>query len=241
MEPGPAITTDPSDGPDPPPAPARQRWRLVLSRDADAPPLAGRELADAFEGGLEASGLPLARAAGRTRTRVAFGAPLPLGVAGERELADVLLTELVPVAQVRDGVGASLPDGWRLVELFDVWLGAPALAGQVAAADYRITIDSTDPAVLAAACNGMLEAKALPRERPKGTTVVTYDLRPLLDDMRVVDAGPPACVRARTRFDPIRGTGRPEEVVAALGDRIGSPLRVVSIVRERLILADELG
>ena len=48
-------------------------------------------------------------------------------------------------------------------------------------------------------------------------------------------------VRARTRFDPVRGTGRPEEVVAALGDLAGSPLHVASIVRERLILADELG
>jgi hypothetical protein len=232
VEPGPAITTEPSDRPDPPPAPARQRWRLVLSRHADAPALAGRELTDAFEGGLEASGLPVARTAGRTRTRIAFGAPLPLGVAGEREL---------PVALVRDRIDACLPDGWRLVELFDVWLGAPALAGQVAAADYRIVIAATDPAVVANACTGMLEAATLPRERAKGTTIVAYDLRPLLDDVRVIDAGPPVGVRARTRFDPIRGTGRPEEVVAALGDRVGAPLEVVSIVRERLILADELG
>jgi radical SAM-linked protein len=241
VEPGPAITSEPSARPDPPPAPARQRWRLVLARGVDAPALAGRELADAFEEGLEASGLPFARAAGRARTRVAFGAPLPLGVTGERELADVLLTELAPVAQVRDRIGACVPEGWRLVDLFDVWLGAPALAGQVAAADYRIAIDSTDPAVLATACEAILEAKELPRERAKGTTVVAYDLRPLLADVRMIDAGPPACVRARTRFDPIRGTGRPEEVVAALGDRLGAPLEVVSIVRERLILADEPG
>ena len=231
---------EPADRPDPPPAPARQRWRLVLSRDAGAPALAGRELADAFEIGFEASGLPLARAAGRMRTRVAFGAPLPLGVVGERELADVFLTELVPAALVRDRIGTCLPEGWRLVELFDVWLGAPPLAGQVAAADYRIAIDSTDPEVLATACEGLLGAKALLRERAKGTTVVAYDLRPLVDDVRVVDVGPPAVIRARTRFDPTRGTGRPEEVVAALGDRLGVPLEVVSIVRERLILADEL-
>jgi hypothetical protein len=162
-------------------------------------------------------------------------------MAGERELADVLLTELVPVAQVRDRIGACLPGGWRLVEIYDVWLGASPLAGQVAAADYRIAIESTDPAVLATACEGLLAARTLPRERAKGTSVVAYDLRPLVDDVRVIDVGPPARVRARTRFDPIRGTGRPEEVVAALGDRVGAPLEVASIVRERLILADELG
>ena len=47
-------------------------------------------------------------------------------------------------------------------------------------------------------------------------------------------------MRARTRFDPVRGTGRPEEVVAALADLAGTPLPVGSIVRERLVLADEL-
>ena len=45
----------------------------------------------------------------------------------------------------------------------------------------------------------------------------------------------------RTRFDPVLGTGRPEEVVAALGERIEAPLVVGSSVRERLILADEPG
>ncbi len=240
VDPGTAMTTEPSDRIDPPPAPARQRWRLVLARDVDAPALAGRELADAFEGALEATGLPVARAANRTRTRVAFGAPLPLGVVGERELADILLTELVPASVVRESVGGGMPDGWRLVDLHDVWLGAPPLAGQVAAADYRIVFDVADVASVATACDGLLGASSLPRERARGAAVVTYDLRPLLADVRVVDAGPPVRVRARTRFDPVRGTGRPEEVVAALGDRLGAPLEVTSIVRERLILVDEV-
>lgn len=213
----------------------------MLSRGADAAALVGRELADAFEGGLEASGLPLARAAGRARTRVAFGAPLPAAIAGERELADILLTELVPVAFLRSRISAVLPDGWQLVELFDVWLGAPPLAGQVAAADYRIVLHTSDVTALAIACDGLLAARTIPRERAKGTTVVAYDLRPLLDDLRVIDAGPPTLVRARTRFDPVRGTGRPEEVVAALADRCVAPVEAVAIVRERLVLADELG
>ena len=46
-------------------------------------------------------------------------------------------------------------------------------------------------------------------------------------------------LRARTRFHSVLGTGRPEEVVAALGDAVGAQLDVTSIVRERLILAEE--
>jgi hypothetical protein len=44
----------------------------------------------------------------------------------------------------------------------------------------------------------------------------------------------------RTRFHPELGTGRPEEVIGALSTIIGRPLTVASIVRERLVLADDL-
>jgi hypothetical protein len=47
-------------------------------------------------------------------------------------------------------------------------------------------------------------------------------------------------VRVRTRFDPALGTGRPEEVVAALGDVLGHPLEVRSTVRERLLTHADL-
>ena len=49
--------------------------------------------------------------------------------------------------------------------------------------------------------------------------------------------GPPVVVRTRTRFDPELGTGRPEEVVGALGDRLDRALEIAAIVREQLLLA----
>jgi hypothetical protein len=158
----------------------------------------------------------------------------------EHELADVLLTALVPRWEVRGAIEAVLPGGWRLVDLYDVWLGEPALAGQVAAADYRIELDHGDPTALAAAAERLMAARALPRERAKGPEMVRYDLRPLIADVAIADAGPPIVVRARTRFDPVLGTGRPEALVAALGDEAGTPLIVGSIVRERVRLANEL-
>ncbi len=179
------------------------------------------------------------RPAGRVRPRIAFGAPIPASLEVERELADIFLTEFVPIWQVREGVGSHLPDGWRLVDLHDVWLGGPALAGQVAAADYRIVVSGGNGAAISTAASHLLAAAELPRERLKGGSTVRYDLRPLLSDISVVDEGPPVILRARTNFDPVLGTGRPEEVVAALGDAAGAPLIVTSLVRERLILAEE--
>jgi hypothetical protein len=216
---------------------------MVLARSAGAPGLAGRELSDAWEGALEAAGLPLFRPAGRVRARVAFGAPIPATLAAERELADIVLTESLPAWRVREMLVAHLPEGWQLVDLYDVWLGAPALAGQVAAADYRIGLRgpaSDDAAAIASAAETILAANGLPRQRPKGGSTVRYDLRPLVDDVRVMDPGPPPVVRVRTRFDPVLGTGRPEEVVAALAEAAGLPLEIDSLVRERLILAEDL-
>lgn len=218
----------------------RQRWRLILARAADAPALAGRDLADAWETALEASMLPLHTPAGRARARVAFGAPIPARLAVERELADIVLTEVLPIWRVRDALEGHIPDGWRLVDLHDVWLAGPALAGQVAAADYRIEVAGSDVEAITAAAATILAASALPRERMKGTSSVGYDLRPLLMDVCVADSGPPVSVRTRTRFHPVLGTGRPEEVVAALGDVVGAPLSVEAVARERLMLVGEL-
>jgi radical SAM-linked protein len=184
--------------------------------------------------------LPLFRPDGRARPRAAFGAPLPASLPAERELADIVLTDQLAIWQVREAVTAHLPAGWRLLDLHDVWLGAPALAGQVAAAEYRIDVGEADAQALAAAAETLMQARELSRERPKGGSFVRYDLRPLLVDVCVADAGPPVLIRTRTRFDPVLGTGRPEEVVAALGEAAGTSLVIGSMVRERLILADAL-
>jgi radical SAM-linked protein len=190
---------------------------------------------------IEASGLPLVGGQGqRARSRVSFGAPLPVGMAAERELIDVVLTDRWPAWRVREALAGHIPPGWRLIDVFDVWLGGPPLAGRVAAADYRIELEkAADHVALTDAATGLLSADRLPRERPKGGGTVQYDLRPLLIDVRV-EAGPPLMVLTRTRFDPELGTGRPEEVVGALSDRLGAPLETRSIVRERLLLDEDL-
>jgi hypothetical protein len=233
-----------------PPVLPRQRWRLILARSAGAPQLAGRQLADAWDQALEASGLPIHGAAGRGRARVAWGAPLPIGMAGERELAEIVLSEVVPVWRVRDALLAVLPAGWSLVDLHDVWLGSAALAGRVTAAVYRVTLGADadadadadpDAGAVAAAASGLLAARQLIRTRHKGEALVEYDLRPLVAEIEIDRPGPPVVLRVQTRIHPERGSGRPEEVVAALADRLGRPLVLASIVRERLVLADEGG
>lgn len=216
----------------------------MLARDAGAPGLPQRDLADAWLAAFEAAGLPLAHSEGaRPRPRVSFGAPLPVAMAAGGELIDLVLTERWPAWRVREALAGHLPAGWRIVDLHDVWLAGPPLPGRVAAADYRIVLGAAagvEAGDVREAAGSLLAAASVPRERAKGGGTVSYDLRPLLIDVRVDDPGPPVVVGARTRFHPELGTGRPEEVVAALADRLGRPLDVTDLVRERLVLAEDL-
>jgi radical SAM-linked protein len=219
----------------------RQRWRLVVARAAGAPEQPQRDVADGWAKTIEAAGLQVAWTEGaRPRPRIAFGAPLSVGMAATGELIDVVVTERWPAWRVREALGQHLPPGWRLVELHDVWLAGPPLAGRVAAADYRVTLAGEVPVEpLRIAADEVLALPALIRHRPKGDESVEYDLRPLLIDI-AIEAGPPVVVTTRTRFHPELGTGRPDEVVAALEDRCTRPLDITSIVRERLVLVEDL-
>ena len=229
---------------EPPIAPSipRQRWRLYVAQPAAATP--GEQAGGARGWGaiLAAAGLPIAgESAGRGR--VVPAAPLPLGIAGEREVVDVVLAERLPVASVREAVRSALPSGWSLVGIHDVWLGAPAAPAALVAADYRVVVAGPTRIRLEAAARELLAAASLPRERRREKRTTAYDLRPLLVALETRAAGVTGVTLGmRLRHGP-DAVGRPEEVVAALGEPPApppeSPLEIVEIVRERLVLADD--
>jgi radical SAM-linked protein len=220
----------------------RQRWRLTFARVRPGPDEVptGRDYIGRWETSLLSSGLPvLLLASGRPR--VALGAPLPSGCSAEAELVEFWLTEIRPAWQVRERIGGVLPVGHSARGLENVWLGAPALSGQVAAAEYVVGIDGASGRPLAAATQQLLARDRVVRERFKGGEAKTYDLRALLLSVEVIDESKArAAIRMRTRIHPELGTGRPDEVVAALAAETGQALAITDIVRERLLLADEI-
>lgn len=221
---------------------AVQRWRLVFRRTALPAESSQRDQLAAWDEGLRATGLPVAGLDGpRPKPRFALAAPLGNGIPGEAELADLWLTERLPRWRVREALAAAVPAGHELVDLYDVWLGEPPVAGRVVASVYRAVLSGTvDPDRLAAAVAGLLAADALPRQRRKGEGMVGYDLRPFLAALDVTPRpGGGAVLRMDLRHDPARGVGRPDEVLAALGDVLGGdPLPHEALVRESLTLAE---
>ncbi len=112
----------------------------------------------------------------------------------------------------------------------------------------------------------LLAADRLDRERRKEKRIVRYDLRPLIvgievlrwdedggggggaanggavaaagDATRGTVGGGTGTLRVDLRHSQDEGTGRPDEVVAALGDVLGRDLAVTQGVRERLTLVE---
>ncbi len=211
-----------------------------MRRDEAARELAQRDVEALWEEGLVRAGIPMAMTgAGRPRPRIAFAAPVPVGMTADREPIDLFLAARLTIADLRAMLLAALPPGHGLVDLHDVWIGEPSIAGRVVAADYRAEV-AVDPAALALAVATLLAVPRLDRLRRKGENGRTYDLRPLIAGLeaRATDGGS-AVLRMRLRHDPERGTGRPDEVLAALAERLGGEMPVGAVCRERLWLAGE--
>ena len=237
-----------AERPDPPTPEPRQRWRIVFARDAGSPEERGTSARSPLEAAFAATGLPVALGRGQgtvARPRFVLAAPLPAGMSGERELADAFLTKRLPRADVWAALAASFPADHRLVDLHDVWLGAPTLTARLAAADYRVEVTGATFDEIKRASAVALAAPTLERSRAKGEgRIVTYDLRPLLIELSARPAGneaPGATIRMRLRMTPDGASGRPDEVVRAVAEAGASDLAVTRIVRERLLTVDDLG
>jgi radical SAM-linked protein len=231
-----------------PPEP-RQRWRLVVAREAAARELLHRDVVTAWEAGLVGSGLPVSMSEAATpRPRITFAAQAPVGVLAERELIDVVVTDLLLIHQVRETVMAAAPAGYRLVDLYDVWLSSPTLASLVTAGEYQATVVVADEhpgagpstADVLAGIEGLLAAERIDTVRTKGQGEATIDIRPHLHGLRLVAEGPATFeLWMRLRLGGEGGIGRPDEIVAALGEQLGVRLSARDVTRERIVLADD--
>lgn len=216
----------------------RQRWRLVFARGEEARYLAHLDAVRLWERAFRRGEIPVATSEGFSpRPKLIFAAPLQLGMLAEHELADMYLAERLTAPDLRARLQAGMPRGYSVVELHDVWIGEPALAPQLAAADYRMTLLNVEQVRLEEAADRLMAAEKLPRERRKEARTIPYDLRPLVLGLRAgpADAAslPPdatastsASLWVRLRHTQDRGSGRAEEVVAALADLMGKAARV---------------
>ena len=159
--------------------------------------------------------LPLAYSEGfNPHPKIQLGAALPLGFTSDCELVDVWLETPQDLGAARSALEAAAPPGLRLSEIREVPERDPALQTQVVAAEYRVSLPlAVDSATLDERVAALLAAPEIRRTRREKD----YDLRPLIESLARTasdESGHTLVMRLAAREG---ATGRPEEVVEALG------------------------
>ena len=159
--------------------------------------------------------LPLAYSGGfNPRPKLQLAAALPLGHTGGAELLDVWLEEPLPVEDFASTLAPVLPDGLLVSQVRQVVLKEPSLPAQIVAAEYRVTVEWSEPAeAVQARIEQVMAATELAHER-RGRQ---YNLRPLIERLWLEQAGDGEVVMGMQLAARAGATARPEAVLEMLG------------------------
>jgi radical SAM-linked protein len=184
------------------------RLRITFSKSGAAKYSGHLDLHKTWERIFRRAGLPLAYSQGfHPQPKIQLAAALPLGITSDCEIVDVWFTEEVDLEKAIVELKRAASPGIGILDVQPVVASLPPLQTLVRAADYAATV-SDPPPDLAARAATLLAAPSLPREK-RGKP---YDLRPLIEALSV--EGDVIHMRLSARE---AATGRPEEVVDALG------------------------
>jgi radical SAM-linked protein len=214
-----------------PEAASRQRLRVSFTRDGTLKYIGHLDMAKAWQRILRRAELPLAYSEGfNPQPKITFAAALPVGCTSEHEVMDLVLSPALEIEVARAQLERALPPGITLRSIEAVPLKAPALQAQLLAADFEIVVEAAAAsAALPDRVRAFWAATEVARER-RGKT---YNLRALVQALTLEPEPERAVIRSRLQATE-GGTGRPDELIAALGiDPAAAQIR-----RLRLIFID---
>ena len=212
-----------------------QRLRIRFGRGQEIKFISHLDLMRCWERVMRRAAIPLAYSEGFSpHPRISIAAPLALGVTSDAELMDVNTTRWVSPHWFADGVGRQLPRGLKVVGVFPVATTLPSLQSAVRMAEYRVEVDpSIGKEQAEIAVERLLSMEQIPWSHLRDTGERKYDLRPLIEDIWLIDWSMANGTFGMTLRCDSKGSGRPEQVALALG----FPDHPRSIHRTKLVLA----
>jgi len=196
-----------------------QRLRLTFSRGEELKYISHLDLMRLWQRVLRRADIPLAYSKGfNPHPKLSLAAPLAIGVTSSGELMDIFLEHRVSPHFFLKSIGSQLPSGVDVSEVEEIGLGLPSLQSQVLYAEYEVCAETgRSPEEVEASIQSLLDRDTLPWQHVRDKEIRSYDLRKLIDSIRLADSKPPECLlEMRLRCDNT-GTGRPEQVTSALG------------------------
>jgi len=131
---------------------------------------------------------------------------------------DILCTRPVSPHFFTTAVSQQLPPGIEILQVYQIAPNMPSLQSQVGYAEYKVEVKTeNEQKDIESALTSLLSVEHLPWQHQRDTGRRSYDLRRLIDDLWLIDWHHPYCtIGMRLRCDS-SGSGRPEQVTAALG------------------------
>jgi radical SAM-linked protein len=210
-----------------------QRLRIRFSRGEEIKFISHLDIMRLWQRALQRARIPLAYTEGfNPHPRLSLAAPLAVGVTSQGELMDVFCHKWVSPHFFSNALSQQLPAGIEILQVSMVALTLPSLQSLVSQAEYEVAVAAEkEETEVKAALASLLALEQLPWHHERDTGTRNYDLRALIDDLWLVEwrrnAG---TIGMRLRCDS-GGSGRPEQVAAALGFSHPTSLR-----RRKLLL-----
>jgi len=193
----------------------KARYRIKFSKVGALRFTSHLDLARIWERSLRRAGVPLAYSQGfNPRPQLQLAAALPLGYESDVEIIDMWTEgDLADLAAVHNRIQEAVPDGLRVSHIEAVELKGPALQTLTTSATYLVELSpSSDIEALQRNVRDLLaQASELRIRRDR-----EYDLRPLIYEL-ILTYGTPPVLEMVLALSQDRGTGRPDEVLDALG------------------------
>ena len=211
-----------------------QRLRLTFSRGDELKYISHLDLMRLWQRALRRADIPLVYSQGFSpHPRLSLAAPLAVGVTSGGELIDIFLERRVSPHFFIKMMREQLPHGIDISEVVEVGLGLASLQSQVRYAEYKVIAEiDKKPNEVTRAIDSLLSSDELPWQHARDKEVRKYDLRTLVEDIWIIESHPPEyALGMKLRCDS-SGTGRPEQVLSALGFTVHPK----SIHRIKLIL-----
>jgi radical SAM-linked protein len=166
-----------------------------------------------WERTLRRARLPLSYSQGfNKRAKINLAAALPLGFTSNCEIVEFWLDGDPSVNEIETRLMTAIPPGIEIHAIAEIDLKIPKIPNLVDSVNYLIVLLDPVPD-LDQRIADILDAENLQRERRKKN----YDLRPLIEEIKVVPSND-GTVKLEFQLAARNGaTGRPEEVLLALG------------------------
>lgn len=191
------------------------RVRITFSKQGPLRFIGHLDLHRLWERAMRRAELPIAYSQGfHPQPKISLAAALPLGFSSRGEVLDVRLNEELTVTDISTRLQESLPPDIKIIDVQSVDERLPALQTQVLSAAYNVHLtEAIDGSELTRRVEALMNSESLLRER-RGKS---YDLRPLIEMLSVITEANGKVWLKMTLAAREGATGRPEEVLSALG------------------------